>query len=226
MAIQLPKLYKACVYDQPGQISTKVVDLEMPEPGTGEVLVNLTHSGVCHSDLSVMMNSWPALPRPTQQNQVGGHEGVGLVVKFGPGEVPSFIKLGDRVGIKWVNWICGSCFACLDGHDGFCSSQKISGYYTPGTFQQYVVAPANYLTPIPKDLPSDLAAPMLCAGVTAYSALKKSGARSGDWVVMMGAGGGSRHLGHLACQIASRSMGMHVIGIDSHEKKDFVLASA
>lgn len=146
-----------------------------------------------------MMNSWPALPRPTQRNQVGGHEGVGSVVKFGPGEVPSFIKLGGRVGIKWVNWICGSCSACLDGHDGLCSSQKISGYYTPGTFQQYVVAPANYLTPIPKDLPSDLAAPMLCAGVTAYSALGKSGARSGDWVVMMGAGGGVRHAIHYFC---------------------------
>lgn len=74
------------------------------------------------------MNSWPALPRPTQQKQVGGHEGVGSVVKFGTGEVPSFIKLGDRVGIKWVKWICGSCSACLDSHDGLCSSQKISGY--------------------------------------------------------------------------------------------------
>lgn len=151
------------------------------------------HSGVCHSDLSVMMNSWPALPRPTQQKEVGGHEGVGSVVKFGPGEVPSFIKLRDRVGIKWVKWICGSCSACLDSHDGLCSSQKISGYYTPGTLQQYAVAPANYLTPRPKDLPSDLAAPMLCAGVTAYSALRKSGAMSGDWAVMMGAGGGLRH---------------------------------
>lgn len=127
---------------------------------------------------------------PTQPGQVGGHEGVGRVVKFGPGADSGAIKLGDRVGIKWVNGICGSCPPCLGGHDGQCFGQRISGYYTPGTFQQYVVGPADYVTPIPKDLPSDMAAPMLCAGVTAYSALRKSGAKSGDWIVLLGAGGG------------------------------------
>lgn len=137
-----------------------------------------------------MTDSWAALPLPTQSGQVGGHEGVGRVVKFGPGVESGTIELGDRVGVKWVNGICGSCPACLGGHDGLCFDQRISGYYTPGTFQQYVVGPASYMTPIPKNLPSDLAAPMLCAGVTAYSALRKSGAKSGDWVVLLGAGGG------------------------------------
>jgi len=217
---ELPSTYKACVYDEPGKISTKVVDLDMPEPGPGEVLINLTHSGVCHSDLGIMTNSWKQLPHPTQPGQVGGHEGVGKIVKMGAGTETSAVEVGDRVGIKWLSGICGSCPACLSGHDGQCFNQKISGYYTPGTFQQYAVGPANYVTPIPESLESADAAPMLCAGVTVYSALRKSGAKSGDWIALLGAGGG---LGHIAVQIAARGMGMRVIGIDSGSKKDIVL---
>lgn len=112
--------------------------------------------------------------------------------------------------------------ACLEGHDGVCFEGKISGYYTPGTFQQYVLAPASYVTPIPDGLSSAEAAPMLCAGVTVYSALRKSGAKSGQWVALLGAGGG---LGHIACQIASKGMAMRVIGIDADAKKDLVMES-
>jgi propanol-preferring alcohol dehydrogenase len=100
--------------------------------------------------------------------------------------------------------------------------QKISGYYTPGTFQQYVLSPANYVTPIPDGLDSAAAAPMLCAGVTVYSALRKSNAESGAWVVLLGAGGG---LGHLAVQFSARAIGHRVIGIDHSSKKDIVLES-
>ncbi|KAM0709755.1 hypothetical protein Q7P35_003795 [Cladosporium inversicolor] len=211
----LPGTYKACVYDQPGKISTKVVDLEMPEPGAGEVLINLTHSGVCHSDLGVMTNGWATLPHPTQPNQVGGHEGVGKIVKMGPGSENSDLKIGDRVGIKWLS----EPLFNKHPHAGQCFNQKISGYYTPGTFQQYVLGPANYVTKIPESLESADAAPMLCAGVTVYSALRKSGAKSGDWVALLGAGGG---LGHIAIQIAARGMGMRVIGIDSPGKEDLI----
>lgn len=112
--------------------------------------------------------------------------------------------------------------ACLEGHDGVCFNGKISGYYTPGTFQQYVLAPASYVTPIPEGLSSAEAAPMLCAGVTVYSALRKSGAKSGQWVALLGAGGG---LGHIACQIASKGMAMRVIGIDADAKKGLVMQS-
>lgn len=214
---EIPKKYKAVVYDEPGKVSTKVVELDTPEPGPGEVLINLTHSGVCHSDLGVMTNRWAALPYPTQPGQVGGHEGVGKVVKMGPGTEASSVKVGDRVGIKWISAICDSCPACLAGHDGVCFNQKVSGYYTPGTFQQYALGPASYVTPIPEGLPSDMAAPMLCAGVTVYSALRKSGAKAGDWIAILGAGGG---LGHLATQIASKGMGIRVIGIDAGSKKE------
>lgn len=96
---------------------------------------------------------------------------------------------------------------------------KISGYYTPGTFQQYVLGPAAYVTPIPDGLDSANAAPLLCAGVTVYSALLRSQAKPGNWVVISGAGGG---LGHIACQIASRALGMRVIGIDDGSKAAIV----
>lgn len=124
-----------------------------------------------------MTNRWPWLPAPTQKGQVGGHEGVGKVVAFGPGTESSGLKIGDRVGIKWMASVCGNCLPCMSGRDACCLSGKISGFYTPGTFQQYALGPAHYVTPIPDGVPSDLAAPLLCGGVTVYAALKKSGAQ-------------------------------------------------
>lgn len=106
--------------------------------------------------------------------------------------------------------------ACLEGRDGVCFNGQISGYYTPGTFQQYVLGPANYVTPIPANLESAAAAPMLCGGVTVFSALRKCGALAGQSVAIIGAGGG---LGHLAVQIASKGMGYRVIGIDHSSKE-------
>lgn len=167
--VEIPTHHKALVYDQPGKISTKIETVETPKPGFGEVLVRLTHSGVCHSDMGVMTNSWAWLPAPTPAGQVGGHEGVGEVVAFGPGaeeESSSGLKKGQRVGIKWLAYACTNCPACLAGVDASCSTGKISGYFTPGTFQRYAVAPAHYVTPIPDGLGSDVAAPMLCGGVT------------------------------------------------------------
>ncbi|PYH93472.1 GroES-like protein [Aspergillus ellipticus CBS 707.79] len=221
-APQVPTKQKAAIYDRPGTVSTKVVELDIPEPGPGQVLINLTHSGVCHSDYGVMSGTWKALPLPVQPGQVGGHEGVGRVVKLGPGTETSGVKLGDRVGIKWISSACGTCEPCQAGAEGLCFTQQVSGYFTPGTFQQYALGPANYVTPIPDGLPSDEAAPMLCAGVTVYSALKRSNARPGHWVVISGAGGG---LGHLAVQLASRGMGFRVIGIDHGSKEELVKAS-
>lgn len=172
--VQVPSHHKAIIYDKPGEISTKIETIETPKPGVGEVLINLTHSGVCHSDQAVMTNRWTWLPAPTQAGQVGGHEGVGKVVAFGPGAESSGLKIGDRVGIKWMAGVCGNCMPCLAGRDACCTSGKISGYFTPGTFQQYALAPAHYVTPIPDGLASDLAAPLLCGGVTVYAGLKKS----------------------------------------------------
>lgn len=94
--------------------------LDMPSPGQGEVLVKLTHSGVCHSDIGVMTNSWKSLPFSTQAGQVGGHEGVGTIVQMGPGTDNASVKLGQRVGIKWVAGICEACEACRAGFDVCC----------------------------------------------------------------------------------------------------------
>jgi len=169
-----------------------------------------------------MTNGWKALPHPTSPGQVGGHEGIGSIVKMGPANDLATVKVGDRVGIKWIAAVCGTCPACLSGHDGVCFNQRVSGYYTPGTFQQYVTSQATYVTPIPDGLDSAAAAPMLCAGVTVFSALRKSGALSGEWVAIMGAGGG---LGHIAVQMAARGMGMRVVAIDAGSKKDICLES-
>ncbi|KAJ5291868.1 hypothetical protein N7478_001119 [Penicillium angulare] len=221
-APEIPKKQKAVIYDQPGTVSTKVVEIDVPEPKSGEVLINLTHSGVCHSDLGIMTNTWSLLPYPTQPGQVGGHEGVGKIVKLGTGTESSGLQVGDRVGIKWIASACGNCLPCQAGSDGLCFKKTVSGYYTPGTFQQYATGPANYVTKIPDGLDSAVAAPMLCAGVTVYSALKRSNTKPGQWVVISGAGGG---LGHLAVQLASKGMGMRVIGIDHGSKEEVVNAS-
>ncbi|OAA36930.1 Alcohol dehydrogenase superfamily, zinc-type [Beauveria brongniartii RCEF 3172] len=220
--MEIPATYKAAVYDEPGTISTKIVELPTPEPAEGQVLIKLTHSGVCHSDLGVMTRSWALLPFPTPKDQVGGHEGIGQVVKLGPGAETSGLKLGSRVGVKWLASICGECAPCKAGRDGCCKQQTISGYFTPGTFQQYVLGPAHYVTPIPDDLSAIDAAPMLCAGITVYAALVRSRAQPGDWVVISGAGGG---LGHLAVQIAARGLGLRVVGIDHPSKADLVRES-
>jgi alcohol dehydrogenase, propanol-preferring len=166
--------------------------------------------------LTLIVLQWRILPYPTQAGQVGGHEGVGTVASLGSGTESSKLKVGDRVGIKWMASACGNCPPCFAGVDACCTTGKISGYYYPGTFQQYTIAPAHYVTPIPDGVPSDLAAPMLCGGVTVYSALKKSRAQAGEWVVIAGAGGG---LGHLACQIGSRGMGYRIIATDAGEKE-------
>lgn len=131
---ELPKKYRAAIYDKPGTISTKIVELDMPEPGAGEVLINLTHTGVCHSDLGVMMNSWSILPFPTQSGQVGGHEGVGKIVKMGPGTDSSAVKIGDRVGIKWMAGICETCEACRAGMDANCFN-GVSSYLIPESIE-------------------------------------------------------------------------------------------
>ncbi|PVH71475.1 alcohol dehydrogenase [Cadophora sp. DSE1049] len=220
MSFPIPKTHKAMVYDKPGSLSLKLIDVDTPEPSFGELLVRLTHSGVCHSDFGIMTTAWSWLPRPCQSDQVGGHEGVGMVVKLGPGvKHTGTVKVGDRVGIKWISKICRQCEACLAGSDACCLKSKISGYYTPGTFQQYTLAPADYVTMIPDGVASDAAAPLLCGGVTSYAALKKTGAIPGDWVIISGAGGG---VGHLACQIGSRAMGFRILGIDANDKEILV----
>ncbi|KAI4186732.1 MAG: hypothetical protein L6R41_003304 [Letrouitia leprolyta] len=210
--VEIPKQHKAAVYDEPGKISTKIDTLDTPVPGPGE---------------------WASLPYPTQKGQVGGHEGVGVIVKMGPATERAVVKVGQRVGIKWVAGICGiptflssgeekeeeERTACLRNSLRRTAETDSMEPFRPGTFQQYVVSQADYVTPIPDGLKSEDAAPMLCAGVTTYAALRRSQAKSGQWVVISGAGGG---LGHIAVQLANRGMAMRVIGIDAGSKEKLV----
>jgi propanol-preferring alcohol dehydrogenase len=175
----------------------------------------------CHSDLGLMECTWRSYP-PTPVGQVGGHEGVGVVVKLGPNCEGSKIALGQRVGIKYVSGVCMNCDHCLEGMEPLCEKATYSGFYTPGTFQQYVLSPANYVTPIPDGVDSAAVAPMLCAGLTVYTALRKAGAKSGQWVVVSGAGGG---LGHIACQLGSRGMALRILGVDAGNKEKLVKES-
>jgi propanol-preferring alcohol dehydrogenase len=211
----VPKRAKAIIYSNPGTTATEIIDVDVPEPQAGEILINITHSGVCHTDYSLITNSLGHMPVKTPVGQIGGHEGVGIVVKLGPGVTTH--ELGDRVGVKWITSACLTCEACLYGEESRCAKRKVSGFRTPGTFQQYLTSDAQYVTPIPEGVDSAKAAPLLCAGVTVYVALQKAGLKPGQWVALSGAGGG---LGSLALQYA-KTMGLHVLAVDHGSKEDF-----
>ncbi|KIA75476.1 alcohol dehydrogenase [Aspergillus ustus] len=217
----IPTTHRALIYDQPGTASVKLTTINTPTPGPGDVLVRLTHSGVCHSDWGVMTRGDDELGPRAQTDQIGGHEGVGTIVAFGPETDEDSglgLQIGDRVGIKWMARVCGTCFPCLAERDGCCANGTISGYGEPGTFQEYAVAPANYVTRIPEGLASELAAPLLCGGITVYAALRKCDASAGDAIAVLGGTGG---LGHLALQIGARGMGLSMIALDYGDKASF-----
>ncbi|BFZ63034.1 Alcohol dehydrogenase [Saitoella coloradoensis] len=212
---EIPKTARAAVYSKIGDCKIDIVDQQVPTPGPNEVLVKLDYSGVCHSDLHLMLGEWPWWPMT--DGQVGGHEGVGTILAAHSSV--SDKMLGQRVGIKWIASACLSCAHCLSGRDAFCGGQKASGCSgpmgCPGTFQDYVVTDARYCTPIPRDLDGSLAAPLLCAGVTVYKALKILNLAHSSWVAIPGAGGG---LGHLGIQYA-HALGYRVIAIDAGSKR-------
>ncbi|ETN41076.1 uncharacterized protein HMPREF1541_03011 [Cyphellophora europaea CBS 101466] len=191
---------------EPGAILEIRHDIEIPEPKDGEVLVKLECSGICHSDVHSIFNETP------METDIAGHEGVGKVVKLGP-SVPDHF-MGERVGIKWQYSTCGKCEICpID--ETACPNQDNSGRNVRGTFAQYIAAPAKDVTRLPKELKSEILAPLLCAGLSMYSSISKANLKPGDWLVLPGAGGG---LGHLGVQIAAKK-GYRVIAVDSGESK-------
>lgn len=157
-----------------------------------------------------MLGDWPL---DTKLPLVGGHEGAGVVVSRG--ELVKDVQLGDHVGIKWINGTCLQCSFCQRSDEPLCAKALLSGYTVDGSFQQYAIAKAAHVAHIPKECDLEEVAPILCAGITVYKGLKESGARPGDTVAIVGAGGG---LGSLAVQYAS-AMGLHPIAIDGGEEK-------
>lgn len=184
-------------------------EMPIPTPGPGEALVRVVASGVCHTDLHAADGDWPV--KPTLPF-IPGHEGVGHVAALGPGV--SGLKEGDRVGVPWLYSACGVCSYCLTGWETLCPRQQNTGYSVNGAYADYVLAPAAYVGVLPDSIGFAEAAPVLCAGVTTYKALKETEAGPGEWVVIVGVGG----LGHLAVQYA-KAMALHVAAVDVSDDK-------
>jgi propanol-preferring alcohol dehydrogenase len=166
-------------------------------------------SGLCHTDIHAWRGDWPVKPTPPF---VPGHEGVGIVEAVGAGVTR--VHEGDRVAIPWLGTACGACEHCVSGWETLCESQANSGYSIDGSYAEYAVADARYVGLVPDGIDPMDAAPLTCAGVTTYKAVKVAGTRSSDLVAVFGIGG----LGHLALQYAAIAGGT-VIAVDLHDDK-------
>jgi propanol-preferring alcohol dehydrogenase len=206
----IPKTQKAVVFEKNGGPLLYKTDFPVPTPASDEILVHVKYSGVCHTDLHAYHGDWPLA---TKLPLVGGHEGAGVVVA--KGENVTNFEIGDYAGIKWLNGSCLGCEFCLKGAESNCPEAILSGYTHDGSFQEYATAKAVHAAKIPPG--TDLAeiAPILCAGITVYKALKVADIAAGEWVAITGAGGG---LGSLAIQYA-QAMGYRVVGIDTGDAK-------
>ena len=212
----IPKQQKAILIEDPGpDTHVSINDIAVPDCQPDDVLIRLTHTGICHADVAFAFGEWKDLGYGMEGSKTPGHEGVGEVVHVGK-NVKNF-TVGDRVGTKWLRSVCWDCSYCKEGNEGNCLSALQYGRTSPGSFQQYVTSPANFTPRIPAAIPSEKAGPLLCAGVTMYRSLQVSRLAADQWVVILGAGGG---LGHLGIQFAHK-MGLKVIGIDSGDKKQF-----
>ena len=172
----------------------EVVEREIPEPGPRQVRIKVQACGVCHSDVLTKEGLWPGIQYP----RVPGHEVAGVIDEVGAGV--SEWKKGQRVGVGWHGGHDGTCRACRRGDFRNCQNLKVCGLSYDGGYQQYMVAPAEALVAIPETLSDVDAAPLLCAGITTYNALRHSGALPGDLVAVQGIGG----LGHLGIQFANK----------------------
>ncbi|MGC5327145.1 alcohol dehydrogenase AdhP [Brevibacillus sp. SYSU BS000544] len=187
----------------------EIKQVEKPTLEHGEILVQIKACGVCHTDLHAAHGDWPVKPKLPL---IPGHEGVGVVVEVAEGV--KNIKVGDRVGIPWLYSACGECEYCLTGWETLCKDQLNAGYSVDGGYAEYCKAPAAYVCKIPDNLSYEEVAPIFCAGVTTYKALKVSETKPGDWVAIYGIGG----LGHVALQYA-KAMGLNVVAVDIHQEK-------
>ncbi len=181
----------------------ELVEREIPEPGAGQVRIKVQACGVCHSDAMTKEGTWPGLQYP----RVPGHEIAGLVDAVGGG-VTGWTQ-GQRVGVGWHGGHCGSCDSCRRGDFVTCQvAFQVPGISYDGCYAEYMIAPAGTLASIPEGLSATEAAPLMCAGVTTFNALRNSGARPGDLVAILGVGG----LGHLGVQYAAK-MGFNTVAI-------------
>jgi alcohol dehydrogenase, propanol-preferring len=182
-------------------------DVPRPVLEATDVLIQLEACGVCHSDLHVADGDWPQFTSITKKPLILGHEIVGRVVEKGA-DIREF-ELGERVGVPWIYWTCGECEFCKEGNENLCVKQKITGVTVDGGFAEFMKVPASHAVRIPEGLSAVEAAPLFCAGVTVYRALKQVRIHPGQRIAIFGIGG----LGHLAVQIA-RDLGAEITAVD------------
>jgi propanol-preferring alcohol dehydrogenase len=193
----------------------RIEDVPKPTPAPGEVVLKIEASGLCHTDIHAAHGDWPVKPKLPL---IPGHEGVGVVESVGAGV--QNVKEGDRVSIPWLGWACGVCEYCASGRETLCEQQQNTGYSVDGSYAEYARGSALYVGKIPADVDPRDAAPLTCAGVTTYKAVKVAGTRSSDLVAVFGIGG----LGHLAVQYAKIAGGT-VVAVDLVDEK-LTLATA
>ena len=186
-----------------------VEEVATPDPGPAEVLVKVETSGLCHTDIHAAHGDWPVKP---PLPLIPGHEGVGIVTRVGSGVTR--VSEGDRVAVPWLGWACGECEACTSGWETLCEQQRNTGYSVAGGYAEYVLGSAAFVGRVPAAVDPLDAAPLTCAGVTTYKAVKVSGTRPSDLVAIFGVGG----LGHLALQYA-RVAGATVVAVDVTDDK-------
>ena len=187
----------------------EIVERDIPEPGPGTVRIKVQACGICHSDSLVKEGHWPGLQYP----RVPGHEVVGLVDAVGAGV--THWAPGQRVGVGWHGGQCGECDSCRHGDFFACQTGQVTGISFDGGYADYMIAPASALALVPEELSAVEAAPLMCAGITTFNALRNSGARPGDIVAVLGLGG----LGHLGVQFAVK-MDFKTVAIARGKEKE------
>ncbi|CEL10372.1 Putative Alcohol dehydrogenase, class V [Aspergillus calidoustus] len=209
----IPTHCKAGVIENAGpDFRVRVETVPVPQPGPNDILIKLNVTGLCQSDVHYMLDDL-GISMSTFGVRSPGHEGAGVVVKIG--ENVKNWKLGDRAGIKPMMDTCGTCAHCLSDKETYCSSAIHTGLMVPGTYQQYIVSPARYASPIPDGIPDEIAAPVMCSASTIYRSLTESRLQPGDWAVFPGGGGG---VGIQGVQLAY-AMGMRPIVVDTGDDK-------
>ncbi|MDC0765404.1 zinc-dependent alcohol dehydrogenase [Streptomyces sp. HD] len=186
-----------------------IEDRPDPDPGPGQVRIRVEASGLCHTDIHAAHGDWPVKPNPPF---VPGHEGVGIVEALGSGV--THLAVGQRVAVPWLGWACGRCEHCLSGWETLCEQQQNTGYGVDGGYAEKMLAHADFAQPVPEGIDPRDAAPLTCAGVTTYKALKVAGVGPTQLVAISGIGG----LGHLAVQYA-KIAGATVAAVDVTDDK-------
>lgn len=187
----------------------EIRDMEVPTPQAGQVLVRIVASGLCHTDIHAAHGDWPVKPK---MPLIPGHEGVGFIEALGEGV--DILSVGDRVALPWLGHACGRCRYCVGGHETYCQAPQYMGYTIDGGYAEYTIGYASHVVPVPDAVSSFDAAPLTCAGVTTYAALKSADVRPAENVMVVGIGG----LGHLGLQYA-HVFGGRTIAVDVEDAK-------